>query len=88
MKSRVIIVVFLFFPLFCFSQGEWNNWVFGKHAGINFTSGTPVPISTVSSLFNERGAGLTVSDSIGNLLFYGENSIYEYEYMALLNQYS
>ena len=80
-KHLYLFGLFFSLPFFCFSQGEWNNWVFGTHAGINFTSGAPVPISTVSSLFNEFGAGLTVSDSIGNLLFYGENSIYEYEYI-------
>ena len=80
-KHLYLFGLFFSLPFFCFSQGEWNNWVFGKHAEINFTSGAPVPISTVSSLFNEFGAGLTVSDSIGNILFYGENSIYKYEYI-------
>ena len=70
------VFVILLFPGFLFAQGEWNNWIFGKHAGLNFSSGNPVPITNVSPLFYAPESTITVSDSIGNLLFYGENNGY------------
>ena len=69
------------FPDFTYSQGEWNNWIFGQHAGITFNSGSPVPITNVSPLYYARYSNVTVSDSSGNLLFYGENDLYMSEYI-------
>ena len=77
----MMICFCLFFPDFTFSQGQWNNWIFGQHAGINFNSGIPVPITNVSPLYNSRGSGVTISDSLGNLLFYAENNLFTYEYI-------
>jgi uncharacterized protein (TIGR02145 family) len=70
------VFVILLFPGFLFAQGEFDNWYFGKHAGLNFSSGSPIPVMTVSSLFYAVGSTITVSDSIGHLLFYGENNGY------------
>jgi hypothetical protein len=39
-----ILYFFVIFPLFAFSQGEFNTWYFGQHAGISFTSGVPVAL--------------------------------------------
>ena len=77
MKSLFVISFLcycLLFPDFIFSQGEWNNWCFGQHAGITFNSGSPVPLTTVSPLLYSEFSNITVSDSLGNLLFYAENS--------------
>ena len=79
MNNKILLLIFIFsrellFPDFLFPQGEWNNWIFGQHAGINFNAGLPVPITTVSSIFLSQFSTLTVSDSSGNLLFYGDNS--------------
>jgi uncharacterized protein (TIGR02145 family) len=71
-KSVKYILLLLFyellFPVYCFSQGEWNNWYFGTQAGVTFDSGNPQPVMT-SVMFGDRSLG-TVSDSLGNLLFY------------------
>ncbi len=79
--SFIIICFCWLFPDFTYSQGEWNNWIFGHHAGITFNFGTPVPITTVSPFYYARGGTLTVSDSSGNLLFYAENYINLSEYV-------
>ncbi len=79
--SFIIIFLCSLFPGFTFSQGEWNNWIFGQHAGITFNSGSPVPITTVSPLYYARYSQVTVSDSLGNLLFYAENNVYKSEYV-------
>src|ERR1039457_2476434 len=68
--TRFLILVFLFSPFFSYSQGEWNNWVFGWHAGINFNSGLPVPLSNINPTFFASPSSATASDSAGNLLFY------------------
>jgi len=69
-KHLYLFGLLLSLPFLGFSQGEWNNWIFGKHAGITFNSGSPVPITTVSPLYYAWEQTLTVSDSLGNLLFY------------------
>jgi gliding motility-associated-like protein len=53
-----------------FAQREADNWIFGDWAGLNFTSGDPVPI------FHDPNSGgffgTVMSDSTGNLLFYSD----------------
>ncbi|TRZ72359.1 MAG: PKD domain-containing protein [Bacteroidetes bacterium] len=74
MKHIYLFGLLLSLPFIGFSQGEWNNWIFGKHAGITFNSGTPIPIPNVSPLFFSPNSTLTISDSLGNLLFYADNN--------------
>lgn len=60
------------------SSAQYNTihnkqWVFGRRAGLNFNSGSPVPfLSTMPGVmfdfFSEAGA--QISDASGNLLFY------------------
>jgi uncharacterized protein (TIGR02145 family) len=54
-----------------YSQGEFNNWYFGSRAGVGFNSGVPVPLLDCSIFGTE--AESCISDSSGNLLFYGNN---------------
>ena len=70
MRVICIFWVFFLFPFICFSQGEFNNWYFGQHAGITFNSGSPVflPGNPMHYEFSIQEA--TVSDSAGNLLFF------------------
>lgn len=70
----------LYFLLFCagllccltnFANGQKqaNNWYFGSYAGLNFSSGAPVPLTNGNLVTNEGCA--TISDgTTGNLLFY------------------
>jgi len=68
---KIILFLFCFlFPSLLFSQGEFDNWYFGKHAGLNFSSGTPVVLTNCALSFWEEYNCTTVSDSSGNLWFY------------------
>ncbi|MFA4864775.1 MAG: hypothetical protein WC605_13515, partial [Bacteroidales bacterium] len=63
----LILLSFLSSPSL-FAQREADNWIFGGWAGLNFTSGDPVPIF---HHYPDGGfCGTVMSDSIGNLLFY------------------
>lgn len=71
MKKQVLLaLVFLF--CFCssylFSQREANIWYFGSHAGLDFNSGSPVPL-TDGAISTTEGCA-SIASSAGNLLFY------------------
>src|SRR6266850_1570202 len=68
MKKISILIITLFASTLAFSQHQTDNWYFGVLAGLNFTSGTPVPI-TDGALSTTEGCS-TISDPLGNLLFY------------------
>lgn len=56
-------------PFYVQAQREMANWTFGNQASVSFASGiNPIvaPLNTI--VFNEASA--TLSDSLGNLLFY------------------
>jgi len=74
LNKKILIVSCLLFHSLIFGQGEFNNWYFGYHAGLNFSSGNPIILSNCSSLFNCQNTTATVSDSLGNLLFYAHYS--------------
>ncbi len=65
-----------FLLLFCaataFAQGEANFWYFGENAGLNFNSGSPVPIN--NGKLDTREGCSSFSDSNGNLLFYSDGT--------------
>lgn len=68
MTKWLILIIFLSLMLDCFSQKEANIWYFGDHAGLDFSSGSPVAL-TNSAMWQSEGVA-TISDSQGNLLFY------------------
>ena len=72
MIMRVICIFWFFFliPFISFSQGEFNNWYFGQHAGITFNSGSPVFLSGNPMYLEYIIQEACVSDSAGNLLFF------------------
>lgn len=55
-------------PSAAFSQGEISKWFFGNRAGLDFTSGAPVSVSSGMTSTFEGSA--VASDAHGNLLFY------------------
>jgi len=68
--SLAIILVLVNF--FAFSQSkQGDNWYFGNHAGVKFVNGTAQGVSggATNSTNNLEGTA-TISDSLGNLLFY------------------
>ncbi|AOW19243.1 T9SS type B sorting domain-containing protein [Urechidicola croceus] len=61
-------IILLFLSINTFSQGEANVWYFGENAGLDFNSGTPVPLN--DGRLNTREGCSSFSDADGNLLFY------------------
>ncbi|MDP4281843.1 MAG: hypothetical protein Q8867_06790, partial [Bacteroidota bacterium] len=69
MKRKILILIFsILSPLLSFSQGEFNKWYFGNKAALDFNSG--IPVALTNSCMVAIQASATVSDSLGNLLFY------------------
>ena len=66
--KNTFFIGFLFVQGGLFSQNEANNWGFGNDAGLNFING----IATAATTFNiNQSEGCSsISDSLGNLLFY------------------
>lgn len=64
--------LFLIFGFTLHAQYE-NVWAFGKHAGLDFNSGQPLPIHTSMAGFGEANASVCGSD--GELLFYTEGTV-------------
>lgn len=69
-KHLYLFGLLLSLPFFCFSQGEFNNWLFGCRTGITFNTVPPSPLPT-NHLCAAR-TSVSVSDSLGNLLFYSD----------------
>ncbi len=69
-KVSIVSCVLFLISLVSFSQGEFNTWYFGTHAGISFNSGNPVALPSNPMVQLGTQAGASVSDSIGNILFY------------------
>jgi hypothetical protein len=67
MKNVFISFLLTISSLYAFSQGETDNWYFGVFAGLNFSSGAPVPVT--GQTYTTEGSA-SISDSAGNLLFY------------------
>ncbi|MBK6642094.1 MAG: T9SS type A sorting domain-containing protein [Bacteroidetes bacterium] len=68
-----LIIVFIFIALGVKAQFKNNVWCFGDSAGVKFDQGA-------TQLFNSstvtRGGSCTISDSVGNLLFYTNTDYY------------
>jgi hypothetical protein len=65
---------------FAFGQGKWDaNWCFGKRAGIHFSDTTR---TTFITKCDNHEPAASISDSMGNLLFYmvADESIYLYQF--------
>ena len=77
LKLTQYIALFAFCILSNFTTAQFsNNWCFGDSAGINFNTSPP---TTFISAVKSRGSCASISDSIGNLLFY-----YSYDPTAVL----
>lgn len=67
---KYFVIFFSLFFQFSFSQGEANNWFFGAGAGLNFSSGSPVAV--LGGQTNNQEGCASISDDIGDLLFYSD----------------
>ena len=70
MKTKFITGLIILLPFLGFSQGEFDNWYFGTHAGLTFISGSPVVLTNCAPSFDEEYNCTSVSDSLGNIWFY------------------
>ena len=75
MNRVKIILTFLIIGLSAnlLAQLEGANWYFGSYAGLDFTSGNPVPVFD-GKLATSEGCS-SVSDNTGNLLFYTDGQL-------------
>lgn len=71
MKIRCFLAV-LFISFTALAQREAANWYFGTNAGLNFNSGTPIPLFD-GQIRTVEGCE-SFSDANGNLLFYTEGN--------------
>jgi hypothetical protein len=82
--NRPILLLFLLLSIGLFAQREADNWLFGECAGLNFTTGDPVPIF-VNNL-TENFFGTVMSDSLGNVLFYfSGNYVWNRNELVMMN---
>lgn len=67
-----------------FSQGEANIWYFGFKAGLDFNSGSPVPL--LNGQINTDEGTAVLSNSLGQLLFYTDGiTIYNKNHTVMPN---
>ena len=71
--KKIIILPFLFFTSFVFSQQEASNWYFGRYAGIKFNPDGSVTALTDGQLNTNEGCA-SLSNSNGDLLFYTDGT--------------
>ena len=77
-------IFFLLYSTLIFSQKEANIWYFGKYAGLDFNSGTPVAL-TDGKLNTIEGCA-AISDKNGDLLFYTDGvSVWNKNHSIMLN---
>lgn len=72
MKIKLFLILLLLHTV-TFSQLEGANWYFGNYAGLDFTSGTPVPVFD-GAITTSEGCS-SISDNAGNLLFYTDGKL-------------
>ncbi|MFD0963755.1 hypothetical protein ACFQ1O_07035, partial [Pseudofulvibacter geojedonensis] len=84
MLKKITLLTLFIYSINLFSQGEANNWYFGANAGLDFSSGNPVPIS--GGQINTTEGCSTISDSNGDLLFYTDGiTVWDKNHNIMLN---
>lgn len=66
--KKIAFPILFLFTILSYSQGEANIWYFGKNAGLDFNSGSPVALT--NGQLNTLEGCATISNSSGQLLFY------------------
>jgi gliding motility-associated-like protein len=84
--SKFFILPFLIWMAFCsvgFCQKEANNWCFGDHTGLNFSTSPP---RTIYSEVNTIEGIASISDKNGALLFYTDGmTLYSKDHSVMQN---
>ena len=76
---KYLLLLGLLIQVSALCQHRNDNWVFGDSAGINFTN--PQNLITFKSGTKSRGTSATISDNLGNLLFY-----FSYDAKSIMGQ--
>ena len=78
----VFLAIFLSSSLF--AQHEADNWIFDGGAGLNFTTGDPIPL--LINAPSEFHSGTVMSDTLGNIIFYfNGDRVYNRNDQVMLN---
>jgi len=81
----ILLISSLILSLFSYSQGEWNNWYFGFGTAMKFTGGVPAGLAG-SPFFSNPSTTASVSDSLGNFLFFSNGwQVYNRNYDVMPN---
>lgn len=84
LPSYLIFILSFFSWQKTFCQNESTNWYFGNNAGIAFSSGAPIALS--NGALNTHEGVASVSDTLGNLLFYTDGvSVYDASHAQMPN---
>jgi gliding motility-associated-like protein len=85
--KRIAVYFFLLFSTPLFAQ-QYNNWYFGQNAGLTFNaiSGQPLPSVLSNGEMVAYEGSSTISDSLGNLLFYTNGvTVYNRNHTVMAN---
>ena len=84
MYNIIFIILFYFATLPCFSQNQADNWYFGNKAGLNFN--TCIPSILTNGELNTHEGVATISDVMGNLLFYTDGiTVWNKSHLVMAN---
>ena len=85
MFRGILFFFLIIFSVSCVAQKEYHNWYFGQYCGLTFSNGAPIALTNGS---NYGWSGASISDSLGNLLFYTDGSyIYDRNHNSTPNGY-
>ena len=86
-KSPIILLLAILVSTVVYAQ-QFNNWYFGRKAGLNFNpiTGQPLPSLLTSSSMLSDEAAASISDENGELLFYTNGTtVYNKNHQVMLN---
>ncbi len=69
MKNLCTFAIMLLLFVTASAQHEFDKWIFGNGAGLDFSSGSPVAITSNIAAWDNSGS---IADGSGNLLFYSQ----------------
>ncbi len=85
MKKALFLLMLLHLSAISFAQKENNIWTMGYHAGLDFNSGSAVPVTNSMVTI---GSSASICDASGNLMFYTSgDSVWDKNGHAMPNGY-
>ena len=82
--KKLLFTLFTSISIFTYGQKEAWHWYFGDHAGLDFSSGSPV-VDMNSAMYTDEGCA-SISDANGVLQFYtGGVEVYNRNHLVMPN---